>query len=577
MSWQLKEGIKKKLTQEVGATIYAPGARQAMAFVYPNTYTIGMSNLGLQILYKEINASGFAACERFFLPEKKELALYQKQGLPLLSMETQRPLDCFGIIGVMMSFELDYLNFLQMLMLSKIELLAEQRDTYDPFIIIGGPCATFNPEPLAIFADAFVIGEGEEVVPNILRTIQDGREARLTKREILASLARLAGVYVPAFYEPQYVDDAFCGMKVSSPAPKRVERQWVRKLDQHTASSSIVSAATEFENMFIIEVARGCGRHCRFCMAGYCFRKPRARALDKIIEDIKNRPPSSKKVGLMGAAVSDYPYIKELTAFLVQHKIAFTVASLRADTMDQALADALAASGQQTLTVAPEAGSKRLRSLINKGITEDDIYKAVELAARAGMKNIKLYYMIGLPTETDEDITEMIAMIARIRQKMTGVGNKGELVISTNAFVPKPFTPFQWQPLFNLKILKERFKRLEDAFRKDRTVAIQTESLKETVLQAALARGERFIGEALYRAVTQEHGNLKAAFKSCKIDYEKYATRILDMSQVLPWSHIDIGLSDDYLTREWERAEKLSYTLPCFEHCQRCGVCGGNE
>ena len=274
----------------------------------------------------------------------------------------------------------------------------------------------------------------------------------------------------------------------------------------------------------------------------------------------------------MGAAVSDHPEIYRLTEYLAQQQINFSIASLRADRLDEGLVKALAASGQRTLTVAPEAGSKRMRDSINKGITEEHIYNAIELAAAAGMHSIKVYYMVGLPGEEDQDIQEMVDMILRLRAKMNEAGNRGELVVSVNGFVPKPFTPYQWAPLCDLKTLKRRFKMLNDGLKKDRKIKLITESLKETVIQAVLARGDRKIGEALLEAHCSGQ-NLKTVLKQQGIDMEALAERTLPTDAVLPWSHIDIGVRPDYLLKELQRSEKGQLTPVCFDGCQRCGVC----
>lgn len=578
MSWNLEKDIKDILAAEIGAQVYAPGQRIPVAFLYPNTYHLGMSNLGLHILYQVLNRDGWA-CERFFLPEPRAREAYAKTKTALFSMETQRPLSQFPYICAMLSFEMDYVNFLTQLAMGHIRLWSQERGEQDPFVILGGPCATFNPEPLADFADMVVIGEGEEALPRLLHLLEDLRLAKKSRREKLLAAAQLPGIYVPQFYQPRYdANGIFRTLERATAAddspsvPEMIRRQWVKDLDAFPHTSAIISPYTEFSNMFIIEVARGCGRHCRFCMAGYCFRKPRNRDLAKLLDDIHRRPVQASKVGLMGAAVSDYPEIGELTETLAREGIPFSCASLRADSLNLPLVEALAQSGQRTMTVAPEAGSVRMRAAINKGITEEHIYEAMEYAARAGMPNTKLYFMIGLPGESDGDIAEIIALVHRVRTRMDELGHKGDLVLSVNAFVPKPFTPYQWSPLEDPGTLKRRFKQLQNGFKKDRRIRLLTESLKGTLLQAVLARGDRRLAPALAAAAV-ESVEVKGALQRQGIDLQAYACRFLEPGGPLPWKHLDMGVTEAYLLRERENAFAGKFTPMCFDGCTRCGVC----
>ena len=550
-----------------------PHAGQKIAIVYPNTYFVGMSNLGLHIIYEEINLRNDSVCERIFLPEKKELEAYDKTKTPLMSVETQRPMHQFDVVAFDVTFEMDYFHIPLMLRHGRVPIMGKDRTEFDPIVIAGGPCATFNPEPFADFIDAFIIGEGEGIVSRVLDIIRDGKMEGLDRHAILRQLANVSGVYVPSLYVPIYSEDGeFKGYDIVEGAPKTIKRHF----EMLTSGGETVVATnyTEFGAMYIIEVARGCGRHCRFCMAGYCFRVPRVRPLDILKEGVDRAEKLGKKVGLMGAAISDYPEVDELVTYIRSKDMRYSCASLRADSLTQAVVDGLADSGQKTITIAPETGSERLRRVINKGISEEHLKNAATLSAKSGIQHMRLYIMIGLPTETDEDIEAIVGLAERTQAHMAEVGCKGRLTLSINPFIPKPFTPFQWMAMDNQKTVEKKLQYIKKALQKNRRIEVLVESPKEAYIQGVLARGDRRLG-AVIAACAADRGSksFKSEMKAAGLDMDDMNYRERSFDEFLPWSHLDMGMDEGYLEMEWKRSVDEAYTPPCVQGCKRCGVC----
>lgn len=550
-----------------------PHAGQKVAIVYPNTYFVGMSNLGLHIIYEEINLRNDSVCERIFLPEKKELEAYDKTKTPLMSIETQRPMHQFDVVAFDVTFEMDYFHIPLMLRHGRVPIMGKDRTEFDPIVIAGGPCATFNPEPFADFIDAFIIGEGEGIVSRVLDIIRDGKMEGLDRHAILRQLADVSGVYVPSLYVPIYNEDGeFKGYDIAEGVPKTIKRHF----EMLTSGGETVVATnyTEFGAMYIIEVARGCGRHCRFCMAGYCFRVPRVRPLDILKEGVERAEKLGKKVGLMGAAISDYPEVDELVNYIRSKDMRYSCASLRADSLTQAVVDGLADSGQKTITIAPETGSERLRRVINKGISEEHLQNAATLSAKSGIQHMRLYIMIGLPTETDEDIEAIVGLAERTQAHMEKVGCKGRLTLSINPFIPKPFTPFQWMAMDNQKAVEKKLQYIKKALQKNRRIEVLVESPKEAYIQGVLARGDRRLG-AVIAACAADRGSksFKSEMKAAGLDMDNMNYRERSFDEFLPWSHLDMGMQEGYLEMEWKRSIDEAYTPPCAAGCKRCGVC----
>ena len=531
MAKKYLDELKSRLARESGYIIHKAGGRLKFALVYPNLYRVGMSNMGIHIIYELLNSRVDTSCERFFLSEE------------ILSCETQTPLNKFDVIGFAISFEPDYFNVVKILQSAKIKIRADERTKFDPLIIAGGPCATFNPAPLSKIFDAFVIGEAEVILPQFMNVLQENKN--LSREIILEKISEVPGMYVPKF-------------------PKKVSRQWLKNLDEFPAHSVIITDDTEF-NMYLIETARGCGRHCRFCMAGYCFRKPRNRSLEVLKAEIIAAKKFNKKIGLAGAAISDYPEINELCKFILDNNLPMSVASFRADSVTAELVNALAQSGLKTLTVAPEVGSLKMLKVVNKGITEENIFSAVELGFKAGIKYIKLYFMIGLPFEEISDVEAIADLTLRLKNSYDG-----NFILSVNPFIPKPFTPFQWAAMADKKYLNAALKILRTKLKNLRGVEIISESIKSAQTQAILSRGDEKISEIVAQSDSMQ--KFRELLREKNID-EKIYLRERNFDEIFAWDFLDMGFSKKYLLAEYKKAQALENTAPCFENCKRCGVC----
>ena len=574
MSRQLQEKTDALLAAERGAVFKPHGAEIAVALAYPNTYHVGMSNLGLHQIYSLLNNRPDTVCERVFLPEDEDLEAYEKTGTKLFSLESRRSVKEFDILAFSVSFEQDYLNILEMLRLAGIRADKRGRDAGDPLLVLGGICSFFNPEPLADFFDVVIVGEGEEVMGEFIDVFKAARGRE--RKELLAALGRIPGVYVPEFYEVAYCEDGTikARAKLEPAAPDRIAKRTVEHIDRLPAASAILTPDTEFSDRHLAEITRGCGRHCRFCMAGYIYLPPRNLGIDKAREQAERADDLCGRIGLVGAAISDYPDIGELCAAI---EGGVSVSSLRADSVSEALIARLARSGHKTIAIAPEAGSERLRKVINKGITEEDILRAADMIFGSGIPNLKLYFILGLPTETQADVDGILALAEKVREVQLRharpQGRIGRITLSVNSFVPKPFTPFQWEPMETVEGLNKKLRSLEKAVRKIGNMNIIHDLPKWEYVQALLSRGDRRVGRLL-AAAHEAGGDWKRAAKTEGMDTDFYVLRRRPFDEVLPWDFIDIGVRKEYLRNEYERAREGKFTPPCsVGSCKSCGVC----
>ncbi|MBE0415330.1 MAG: radical SAM protein [Dehalococcoidia bacterium] len=541
MTWD--KTTRRRLSREQGTIFKDWGGRIPIALIYPNTYYIGMSNLGFQTIYGLLNSYDNIICERVF---------WEGGSGPKKSLESEHPLEDFAVLAFSISYELDYFNVVEILKSSTIPLFAAERNDSHPLVIAGGPCIIANPEPLAPFFDCLAIGEGEAILPSMLEVLSEGIQGK--RDELLRALASYPGVYVPRLHDG-----------------KPVSRQWVRNIDDFATTSVILTPETELGGIYLMEVARGCRWGCRFCLAGYLFRPFRFRSLDSLQAQAETGLKYGKRLGLLGAAISDHPELDELVNRLRHMGAEISVSSLRIRPLSRAVLRGLAESGMKTVSLAPEAGSERLRHLINKGVSDKDIFEAIDDIAAQGLRQLKLYFMIGLPTETDEDVDDIIKLTLALKRRIERA--RSRLTLTISPFVPKAGTPFQWLPMTSAEILSHRLATLKNSLEPN-GIEIKSDSIGWSMVQGVLSRGDRRLAQALSRMDGKSLSSWRRALAECSLDAHYYVNREIPFDERLPWSNLDSGVELGYLERELGKAHLGEETAPCqLAECQECGVC----
>ncbi len=565
------------------------------AFGFPDIYEVGMSHLGMKILYHMLNDRQDVYCERVFAPWVDMEEQMRQHHIPLFALESGDPISEFDFVGFTLQYEMSYSNILNMLDLAGIPLMASQREKGHPFVCAGGPCA-YNPEPLAAFIDFFMMGEGEEVLNEVMDAYAEWKRSGGTRTDFLERVCQIEGVYVPQFYDVAYNGDGTIHhmMRTNEKAPEKIKKRIIKDLDHTYFPREIIVPFMEIvHDRIMLEIFRGCTRGCRFCQAGIIYRPVRERTPQKLLEIAKalNKATGYEEISLSSLSTSDYRDLEGLTEGLLdlteQEKINLALPSLRVDSFSLALMNKVQKVRKSGLTFAPEAGMQRLRDVINKGVTEEDLVKSVTLAFEGGWNNVKLYFMIGLPTETLEDVEGIANLAYQVLDAYFTVPkeqrNRGvNVTVSTSSFVPKAFTPFQWHAQDTIEQLREKQAHLKSKI-KNKKIKYNWHDAPLSFLEAIFARGDRKLSEVLARA--QEKGcrfdgwseyfdyeKWMESFAECGVDPHFYTARKRPYEEILPWDHIDVGVTKKFLINESEKALRGETTPHCRQNCTGCGA-----
>lgn len=562
MDWKQKKQYISILEKETGYVKKIWGQYNTVCLAYPNHYRTGMANLGFQTVYKIFNAQPPFLCERVFLPVSGNDARFASGAAGIFSLENQKSIAEFDILAFSVSFENDYPNILKILDSAGIPLLSKDRSEKYPLVIGGGISLTLNPEPLADFFDLFILGEAEEVLPQFCRCFEEARRLGHDRSKLLKDVQRnINNIYVPSLYEVDYSAES----KIQSIKPRetglpeKIKIKHIKDINTFCTEEIISAPDTEMEDMFLVEVNRGCARSCRFCAASFVYRPVRFRDSREIIASIDRGLLKKKKIGLVGTAVSDHPELGNICEYIITQGAQAGIGSLRIDQINEKTVDLIKANDIETVALAPEAGSQRMRDLLHKGINEQDIIRAAEILVEKEIPNLRLYFMVGLPGEDEKDIDAIIELTKKVQHhilnKFEGKKKFRRVTLSVNQFIPKPATPFQWCSLDDVSIAGKKIKKIENAFRRDKQVKVIHDVPKWNYVQALLSLGDRRVGEILL-VVNRLEGNWARAFKEVNINPDFYVYRQKQIDEVLPWDIIDLGVSKRALISEYQKAMK---------------------